>query len=127
MAKSVTQAMSGIAVRRGLDIENRWGIRAGRERSARGDRGRSWINMTDGQDYKEVASSDQTQNDAARMLFGAGRLDVAGFAASLPPRARAWHALELQLGGVNSDSRTASRQRLRPRRRAKRARARMAR
>jgi CubicO group peptidase (beta-lactamase class C family) len=86
MAKSVTQALVGIAVRRGLvDIDQpmgnpRW--ETGDTRAAIS--WRMWINMVDGQAYEEIGAPDPTHNDAARMLFGAGRLDVAGFAASLP-------------------------------------------
>jgi CubicO group peptidase (beta-lactamase class C family) len=86
MAKSVTQALVGVAVRRRLvDIDQPMG----NPRWPAGDRRaaipwRQWINMVDGQDYHEIGVVDQTRNDAARMLFGTGRLDVAGFAASLP-------------------------------------------
>ena len=86
MAKSITQALVGIAVRRGLvDIDKpmgnpRWA--AGDPRAA--IPWRQWINMIDGQDYHEIGVIDQTRNDAARMLYGAGRLDVAGFGAGLP-------------------------------------------
>jgi CubicO group peptidase (beta-lactamase class C family) len=86
MTKSVTQALVGIAVRRGLvDIDKpmgnpRWSPEDPRAAIA----WRTWINMTDGQDYHEIGAVDPTRNDAARMLFGAGRLDIAGFAASLP-------------------------------------------
>jgi CubicO group peptidase (beta-lactamase class C family) len=50
--------------------------------------------MIDGQDYHEIGVSDQTRNDAARMLFGPGRLDVAAYSASLPlifPPATHWN------------------------------------
>jgi len=96
MAKSITQAMVGIAVRRGLvDIDKPMG----NPRWAAGDARaqipwRNWINMIDGQDYHEIGVTDQTRNDAARMLYGPGRLDVAGFAASLPlvhPPATHWN------------------------------------
>jgi CubicO group peptidase (beta-lactamase class C family) len=86
MAKSVTQAMLGIAVRRGLvDIDRpmgnpRW--EAGDPRMA--IPWRTWINMSDGQSYREIGAKEPTGNDAARMLFGVGRRDVAAFAASLP-------------------------------------------
>jgi CubicO group peptidase (beta-lactamase class C family) len=86
MAKSITQALVGIAVRQGLvDIEKAMG----NPRWAAGDRRqaitwRQWINMVDGQDYHELGVTTPTKNDAARMLFGSGRLDVAGYAASLP-------------------------------------------
>ncbi|MGH2899949.1 MAG: serine hydrolase domain-containing protein, partial [Solirubrobacteraceae bacterium] len=45
---------------------------------------RNWLNMIDGQDYHEIGVGDQTRNDAAKMLFGPGRLDVAAYSASLP-------------------------------------------
>ena len=86
MAKSVTQALVGIAVRRGLvDIDKpmgnpRWAPTDPRAAIP----WRQWINMIDGQDYHEIGVDDQTRNDAARMLYGLGRLDVAGFAAALP-------------------------------------------
>ena len=86
MAKSVTQALLGIAVRRGLVAIDepmgnpRWS--AGDARAA--ITWRAWINMVDGQKYDEIGAIGATHNDAARMLFGEGRLDVAGFAATLP-------------------------------------------
>lgn len=86
MAKSVTQALAGIAVRRGLvDIDKpmgdpRWA--AGDPRAA--IPWRWWLNMIDGQDYKEIGVVDQTRNDAARMLYGVGRRDVSGFGVGLP-------------------------------------------
>jgi CubicO group peptidase (beta-lactamase class C family) len=86
MAKSVTHALLGIAVRRGLVAIDE---PMGNPRWARDDARaaipwRAWINMVDGQKYDEIGFSDPTHNDAARMLFGEGRLDVAGFAAGLP-------------------------------------------
>jgi CubicO group peptidase (beta-lactamase class C family) len=86
MAKSITQALVGIAVRMGLvDIDKpmgnpRWA--AGVARNA--VTWRQWLQMVDGQDYHEIGVADPTRNDAARMLFGAGRRDVAAYAASLP-------------------------------------------
>ncbi len=86
MAKSVTQALLGIAVRKGLvDIDQpmgnpRW--TASDPRAA--IPWRTWINMTDGQEYREIGVVDPTLNDAATMLYGRGRRDVAGFAAALP-------------------------------------------
>ena len=55
---------------------------------------RNWINMIDGQDYHEIGVTDQTRSDAAKMLYGPGRLDVAGYSASLPlvhPPATHWN------------------------------------
>ncbi|MGZ3425269.1 MAG: serine hydrolase domain-containing protein [Polyangia bacterium] len=96
MAKSVTQALVGIAVRRGLvDIDRpmgnpRWNAADPRAAIP----WRNWLNMIDGQAYREIGVIDQTRNDAARMLYGAGRLDVAGFGAELPlihPPATHWN------------------------------------
>jgi CubicO group peptidase (beta-lactamase class C family) len=86
MAKSITQALLGIAVRQGrLDIDKpmgnpRW--EAGDPRNQ--IPWRQWINMVDGQAYLEIGAPGPTRNDAAHMLFGTGRLDVAAYAASLP-------------------------------------------
>lgn len=86
MAKSITHALLGIAVRQRLvDIDRpmghpRWA--AGDPRAA--IPWRYWITMCDGQEYHEIGVLDQSRNDAARMLYGVGRLDVAGFGASLP-------------------------------------------
>jgi CubicO group peptidase (beta-lactamase class C family) len=86
VAKSVTHALVGIAVRRGLvDIDKpmgnpRWAASDPRAAIP----WRHWLNMVDGQEYREIGVVDQTRNDAARMLFGAGRRDVAAFSASLP-------------------------------------------
>ncbi|HXU68783.1 MAG TPA: serine hydrolase [Polyangia bacterium] len=86
MAKSITQALVGIAVGKGLVALDR---AMGNPHWAAGDARaqvtwRQWLQMVDGQDYHEIGVRDPARNDAARMLFGAGRLDVAAFAASLP-------------------------------------------
>jgi CubicO group peptidase (beta-lactamase class C family) len=87
MAKSVTQALVGIAVRDKLvDIDKpmgngHWAADDPRQKIT----WRQWEQMVDGQDYHEIDRFDEpTRNDAARMLFGQGRLDVAAFAAALP-------------------------------------------
>ena len=86
MAKSITQAMVGVAARLGLVHPDeamgnpRWP--AGDPRAA--ITWRHWLNMVDGQEYHEIGRFSPTRNDAARMLYGQGRLDVAGFAAGLP-------------------------------------------
>jgi CubicO group peptidase (beta-lactamase class C family) len=96
MAKSITHAMVGIAVRKGLvDIDKPMG----NPRWPAGDPRaqipwRNWLNMVDGQDYHEIGVTDQTRSDAAKMLYGPGRLDVAGYSASLPlvhPPATHWN------------------------------------
>ncbi len=86
MAKSVTQALVGIAVREGLvDIDKPMGSPHWAADDARAAiPWRHWLNMTDGQEYHEIGASWPTRNDAARMLFGKGRQDVAAFAATLP-------------------------------------------
>jgi CubicO group peptidase (beta-lactamase class C family) len=85
-AKSITHALAGIAVRRGLiDIDKpmanpRWATDDPRARIP----WRHWLNMVDGQEYRDIGVVDLTRNDAVRMLWGVGRLDVAAFSASLP-------------------------------------------
>lgn len=86
MAKSITHALVGAAVLQGrLDIDKPMGNPhwlPGDERSA--ITWRQWLNMVDGQRYSELGAASTTDNDVARMLFGAGRLDAAAHAASLP-------------------------------------------
>ena len=86
MAKSITQAMVGVAVRQGLvDIDKPMGNphwEPGDPRAA--IPWRQWLQMVDGQRYHEIDARNPTTNDAARMLYGDGRLDVAAWAASLP-------------------------------------------
>ena len=96
MAESITHAMVGIAVRRGLaDIDKPMGNPHWPAGDARAQiPWRNWLNMIDGQDYHEIGVRDQTRNDAAKMLFGPGRLDVAAYSASLPlihPPATHWN------------------------------------
>jgi CubicO group peptidase (beta-lactamase class C family) len=103
MAKSITQALLGIAVRDGLVSIDR---PMGNPRWAPGDRRaavtwRQWINMVDGQDFREITARGTTDNDSARMLFGEGRLDVAGFAASLPLIHQPGMHWNYNSGGVN--------------------------
>ncbi len=86
MAKSITHALVGIAVRDGKVNPDQ---PMGNPRWAAGDPRnaipwRQWSNMIDGQDYNEIGVTNQSKNDAARMLYGVGRLDVAAFGASLP-------------------------------------------
>jgi CubicO group peptidase (beta-lactamase class C family) len=103
MAKSVTQAMLGIAVKRGLvDIDKPMGSphwAAGDERAA--IPWRTWMQMADGQEYHEIGVVDPWENDAARMLFGEGRRDVAGFAATLPLTHRPGEHWNYNSAGIN--------------------------
>ena len=107
VAKSITQALVGIAVRQGLvDIDKPMG----HPRWPAGDRRaaipwRQWINMVDGQAFHEIGAFGPTENDSARMLFGEGRLDVAGFAAALPLIHPPGTLLELQLRRGQPDRR----------------------
>jgi CubicO group peptidase (beta-lactamase class C family) len=86
MAKSITQALLGIAVRRGLvDIDKPMGNPRWAQDDPRNQiPWRQWINMVDGQAYLEIGAPEPTHNDAAHMLFGVGRLNIAAYAASLP-------------------------------------------
>lgn len=86
MAKSITQALVGIAVRQGrIGIDApmgnpRWSSEDPRARIP----WRTWLQMTDGQRYLEIEAPSMAQSDASRKLFGPGRLDVASYCAALP-------------------------------------------
>ncbi len=86
MAKSITQALVGIAAREGkLDPDQPMG----NPRWAPGDARaaipwRQWMQMVDGQAYREIGVTNPAKSDAAKMLFGEGRLDAARYAARLP-------------------------------------------
>lgn len=86
VAKSITHALVGIAARQGkIDVDTpmgnpRWGTGDPRQRIS----WRQWLRMVDGQRYLELGAAKVTENDGAKMLFGAGRLDLAHYAASLP-------------------------------------------
>jgi CubicO group peptidase (beta-lactamase class C family) len=103
VAKSVTQALVGIAVRQGLvDIDKPMGHPSWRRDDPRAAiPWRQWINMVDGQEFREMNAFKPTDNDSAHMLFGKGRFDVAGYGASLPlihPPGTHWN---YNSGGVN--------------------------
>jgi len=94
MAKSITSALVGIAVRKGL-LDLREPIRA-REWAADDPRSRitldQLLRMVDGLRFREaehlgdgsVRYYPEPESDVIPMLFGAGRRDVAAFAATLP-------------------------------------------
>lgn len=86
MAKSVTQALVGVAVAQGrVDIDTPMGSPHWRADDKRAQiPWRIWLQMTDGQRYSEIGSTSVTGNDAARKLFGPGRLDVARWCSGLP-------------------------------------------
>lgn len=85
MAKSVTQALVGAAVLQGLiDIDKpmgnpRWAPDDPRAHIP----WRNWLQMTDGLRYFEIGAP-MERSDAAKKLFGPGRLDVARYCAGLP-------------------------------------------
>jgi CubicO group peptidase (beta-lactamase class C family) len=94
MAKSVTNALVGILVRQGrLDVARPIGVK---EWGAADPRSRITIDqmlrMVDGLRFREaehlgggsVRYYPEAESDVVPMLFGAGRRDVAGFAATLP-------------------------------------------
>jgi CubicO group peptidase (beta-lactamase class C family) len=86
MAKSVTQALVGVAVQQGrVDIDKpmgspRWDANDKRAQIP----WRTWLQMTDGQRYLEIEAKTIADSDASRKLFGPGRLDVARYCAGLP-------------------------------------------
>jgi CubicO group peptidase (beta-lactamase class C family) len=86
IAKSITHALVGIAAREGkLDPDQPMG----NPTWVRGDARaaipwRQWLQMVDGQAYREIGVNNPAASDAAKMLFGEGRLDAAGYAARLP-------------------------------------------
>ncbi len=86
MAKSVTHALVGAAVLQGLvDIDRPMGSPHWPAEDPRAAIAwRQWLNMVDGQDYHELDALLPTGDDAAKMLFGPGRLDAAAYAAALP-------------------------------------------
>ena len=86
IAKSITQALVGVAVLQGLvDIDRPMGSPHWPSRDPRAAiPWRLWLNMVDGQHYHELDARLPTGDDAAKMLFGPGRLDAARYAASLP-------------------------------------------
>jgi len=86
MAKSVTQALVGVAVQQHkVDIDRPMG---NPQWAANDPRAaipwRTWLQMTDGQRYLEIEAKNITDSDASRKLFGPGRLDVARYCAGLP-------------------------------------------
>jgi CubicO group peptidase (beta-lactamase class C family) len=86
MAKSVTQALVGVAVQQGrVSIDRPMGSPHWQANDRRAQiPWRTWLQMTDGQRYREMGATSVTANDAARKLFGPGRLDVARWCAGLP-------------------------------------------
>lgn len=86
MAKSMTQALVGVAVQQGrVNIDHPMGSPHWRADDRRAQiPWRTWLQMTDGQRYLEIEAETVANSDASRKLFGPGRLDVAGYCAQLP-------------------------------------------
>lgn len=86
MAKSVTQALVGIAVAQGkVNIDKPMGSPHWSADDRRAQiPWRQWLQMTDGQRYLEIEAKTVADSDASRKLFGPGRLDVASYCAGLP-------------------------------------------
>jgi CubicO group peptidase (beta-lactamase class C family) len=86
MAKSVTQALVGVAVLQNkVDIDRPMGNPVWAADDPRAAiPWRTWLQMTDGQRYFEIEAKNIATSDASRKLFGAGRLDVARYCAGLP-------------------------------------------
>jgi CubicO group peptidase (beta-lactamase class C family) len=86
MAKSVTQALVGVAVQQGrVDIDKPMGNPHWDASDKRAQiPWRTWLQMTDGQRYLEIEAKTIADSDASRKLFGPGRLDVANYCAGLP-------------------------------------------
>ena len=81
MAKSITHALVGIGVRQGrVDIDRPLAL------VPKPDPGltlRRLLNLTDGLDWREGTYTPE-DSDAARMLYGAGRLDGAAYTSAMP-------------------------------------------
>jgi CubicO group peptidase (beta-lactamase class C family) len=86
MAKSVTQALVGVAVLQGkVDIDQPMGSPHWKADDRRAQiPWRTWLQMTDGQRYLEIEAKTIADSDASRKLFGSGRLDVAQYCSGLP-------------------------------------------
>lgn len=86
MAKSVTQALVGVAVAQGkVDIDQPMGSPHWLPDDRRAQiPWRQWLQMTDGLRYLEIEAESIAESDASRKLFGPGRLDVASYCAGLP-------------------------------------------
>jgi len=86
MAKSITQALVGIASKQGkVNVDAPMGNPHWVANDKRAQiPWRTWLNMTDGMRYLEIEAKTIADSDASRKLFGPGRLDVASYCAGLP-------------------------------------------
>ena len=89
VAKSVTQALVGRAVQIGLieDIDAPMPTPFATDDPRNAITWRQWLNMTDGLDYKDFASTPFIETDTVQMMFGSGKYDVVGYVRDeLPPK-----------------------------------------
>lgn len=86
MAKSITQAAVGVAAAQGkLDPDKPMGGWLWPKSDPRAAiTWRQWLTMVDGQKYLEIDAPSVAESDAARQLYGDGRLDVARYCSRLP-------------------------------------------
>ena len=96
MAKSVNQALLGVAVQEGIvpDIDAPMPSAYPEGHTRSNVTWRQWIEMTDGMAWKEVQALSLTGNNAVQMLAGAGRLDVIDYIIDqefLRPPGRHWN------------------------------------
>jgi CubicO group peptidase (beta-lactamase class C family) len=86
VAKSITQALVGVAVQqKRVDPDRPMGYPGWAASDSRAAiPWRTWLQMTDGQRYLEIEAKSIADSDASRKLFGPGRLDVARYCAGLP-------------------------------------------
>jgi CubicO group peptidase (beta-lactamase class C family) len=86
MAKSITQALVGVAVMQGkVNIDTPMGNPHWQANDKRAQiPWRTWLQMTDGMRYLEIEAKTIAASDASAKLFGPGRLDVASYCAGLP-------------------------------------------
>ena len=86
MAKSITQALVGVAAKQGkVNPDEPMGSPHWAANDKRAQiPWRTWLQMTDGMRYLEIEAKTIADSDASRKLFGPGRLDVANYCAGLP-------------------------------------------
>jgi CubicO group peptidase (beta-lactamase class C family) len=86
MTKSVTHALTGIAVAdKTITLDEPMGHPLWAQDDPRSQIAfRHALTMTDGLRWREIGSRSTVDNDAARLLFGPGRLDVSAWAAGRP-------------------------------------------
>lgn len=103
MAKSVTQAAVGVAAAQGkLDPDAPMGGWLWPKSDPRAAiTWRQWLNMVDGQKYVEIDAPSVAESDAARQLYGPGRLDVARWCASQPLAAKPGARWNYNTCGIN--------------------------